>query len=67
MDIIAAIATGGSAAAIGVVRLSGEGCFALCDRVFRPVGGFSLSDSLPRTMERGTPVPLSSWALRRLF
>ena len=53
MDIIAAIATGGSAAAIGVVRLSGEGCFALCDRVFRPVGGFSLSDSLPRTMVYG--------------
>ena len=37
MDIIAAIATGHSPTAIGIVRLSGEGCFACCDRVFRPL------------------------------
>ena len=35
MDVIAAIATGANPTAIGVVRVSGEGCFALCDRVFR--------------------------------
>ena len=35
MDIIAAIATGHSPTAIGIVRVSGEGCFALCDKVFR--------------------------------
>ena len=35
MDTIAAIATGHSPTAIGIVRLSGEGCFALCDKVFR--------------------------------
>ena len=34
MDIIAAIATGQAATAIGIVRVSGQGCFALCDRSF---------------------------------
>ena len=35
MDTIAAIATGHAPTAIGIVRVSGEGCFALCDKVFR--------------------------------
>jgi len=39
MDIIAAISTGSAATAIGVVRISGEGCFDLCDRLFRPLQG----------------------------
>ena len=39
MDIIAAIATGHSPTAIGIVRVSGEGCFALCDKVFRAANG----------------------------
>ena len=39
MDPIAAIATGNSITAIGIVRVSGEGCFAACDRVFRPLRG----------------------------
>ena len=38
-DLIAAIATGSIATAIGIVRVSGDGCFALCDRVFRPRNG----------------------------
>ena len=38
-DLIAAIATGSIAAAIGIVRVSGDGCFAACDRVFRPRNG----------------------------
>mgnify|MGYP000981522191 CR=1 FL=1 len=38
-DLIAAIATGSAATAIGIVRLCGDGCFALCDRVFRPRNG----------------------------
>ena len=50
MDIISAIATGSAAAAIGIVRVSGAGCFALCDRVFLPAGGSPLSGSPPRTM-----------------
>ena len=38
-DLIAAIATGSTATAIGIVRVSGDGCFAACDRVFRPRNG----------------------------
>ena len=46
-DPIAAIATGSAAAAIGIVRVSGSGCFAACDRVFRPKNGkpFALQPS----------------------
>ena len=36
MEPIAAISTGSAATAIGIVRVSGDGCYALCDRVFRP-------------------------------
>lgn len=39
MDVIAAIATGGNPTAIGIVRVSGEGCFAACETVFRAAGG----------------------------
>ena len=39
MDIIAAIATGHSPTAIGIIRVSGEGCFSLCDQVFRAANG----------------------------
>ena len=45
MDIIAAIATGQAATAIGIVRISGEGCFALCDQVFRPMNGRPFSQT----------------------
>ena len=38
-DLIAAIATGSTATAIGIVRVSGDGCFAACDRIFRPRNG----------------------------
>ena len=44
MDTIAAIATGHSPTAIGIVRVSGEGCFALCDKVFRAANGRPFSD-----------------------
>ena len=39
MDVIAAIATGANPTAIGIVRVSGEGCFALCEQVFRAANG----------------------------
>ena len=35
METIAAIATGQSRCAIGIIRLSGDDCFSVCDRVFR--------------------------------
>ena len=53
MDLIAAIATGASPSAIGVIRLSGEGCFAACDRVFRPADGRPFRDQPPRKMVLG--------------
>jgi len=53
MDIIAAISTGSAACAIGIVRISGEGCFALCDKVFRPVSGKEFSAAPERKMIYG--------------
>ena len=53
MDTIAAIATGHSPTAIGIVRLSGEGCFALCDKVFRAANGRPFSEQPPRKMVFG--------------
>ena len=53
MDIIAAIATGGNPTAIGIVRVSGEGCFALCDKVFRALNGKAFSAQEPRKMIYG--------------
>ena len=53
MDVIAAISTANALSAIGIVRVSGEGCFALCDKVFRPVGGGAFSGVRPREMTLG--------------
>ena len=39
MEPIAAISTGNALSAIGILRISGEGCFDVCDRVFRPRNG----------------------------
>jgi len=53
MDIIAAISTGSAACAIGIVRVSGAGCFALCDQVFRPRNGKAFSENPARKMIYG--------------
>ena len=53
MDIIAAISTGNTATAIGIVRVSGEGCFAVCDQVFRAGNGMPLSAAESRKMIYG--------------
>ena len=53
MDTIAAISTGNTLSAIGILRVSGDGCFALCDRVFRPANGRSLEEQRPREMVLG--------------
>ena len=53
MDVIAAIATGSAATAIGIVRVSGEGCFALCERVFRAANGRPFAGQDPRKMVFG--------------
>ena len=54
MDIIAAISTAPAVAAIGVLRLSGAGAFAVADTVFRPLDGRPLSAHPRRTMVLGT-------------
>ena len=53
MDLIAAIATGSAATAIGIIRLSGDGCFAACDRVFRPRNGKPFADQPSHKMVFG--------------
>ncbi|MBQ6207593.1 MAG: tRNA uridine-5-carboxymethylaminomethyl(34) synthesis GTPase MnmE, partial [Oscillospiraceae bacterium] len=50
---IAAIATGQSRCAIGIIRVSGDGCFAVCDKIFRADSGKAFSDLPPRSMTLG--------------
>lgn len=65
MDTIAAIATGTAAAAIGVLRVSGENCFSICDRCFRPLDGRSLSAHQPRKLIYGDVVDADGVLLDR--
>ena len=53
-DIIAAIATGKSPCAIGIVRLSGAGCAAVAEQVFTLDSGMRLSDAPNRRLLLGT-------------
>ena len=53
MDVIAAIATPSAPAAIGVVRVSGPGCFTVCEAVFRTPGGKAFETLEPRKMVLG--------------
>lgn len=54
MDVIAAVAAGGGGpSAIGVVRVSGPGCFSVCARVFRAGNGKAFEELEPRKMVLG--------------
>ena len=53
MDVIAAISTAPVLSAIGIVRVSGEGCFSICDKIFQPAGGGLFSAVRPREMVLG--------------
>ncbi len=53
MDLIAAIATGNTPSAIGIVRVSGTGCFDACAQVFRHAGGRAFKDLEPRRLHYG--------------
>lgn len=53
MDTIAAISTGNTVSAIGVLRLSGPEAFSAADAVFRPADGRALSAHPRRTMVYG--------------
>ncbi len=52
MDTIAAISTAQGAAAIGVIRISGEGAFSVLDQVFFPAGR-AMSEQEDRSMVYG--------------
>ena len=52
-DTIAAIATGGSISAIGIVRVSGEGAIIAADKVFRAQSGIRLAGAENRRMYYG--------------
>lgn len=65
MDTIAAIATGSAATAIGIIRVSGDGCFAACDRVFRPGNQRPFSAQEPRKMIYGDMLDQTGAALDR--
>ena len=53
MDVIAAISTANALSAIGIVRVSGEGCFNICNKVFQPAKGGLFSAARPREMVLG--------------
>lgn len=53
-DVIAAIATGKQVSAIGIIRVSGEGCAPVCDKVFRAASGRPLSEADSRRLVLGS-------------
>ena len=53
MDTIAAISTGNTLSAIGILRVSGPESFAICTQVFQPLDGRPLSQHREREMVLG--------------
>ena len=53
MDVIAAIATGSGVSGVGIIRVSGPGCFTLCGRVFRAANTLPFPDQPPRKLVFG--------------
>ncbi len=62
MSIIASIATGQAVGGIGIVRLSGEGCIQLADKVFRCASGNRLSESEGYRAHYGFVYDCSGWS-----
>ena len=52
-SIIAAVSTGRQVCAIGIIRMSGDGCIAVAEKVFRPMGA-PLSQAPSRKLVMGT-------------
>ena len=52
--VIAAISTGMQVSAIGIIRLTGDGCISVADKVFKSSNNKSLQDSALRQMHLGT-------------
>lgn len=55
-DTIAAIATGGVVAAIGILRVSGEDTMSIIDKVFKPISGKPMSSYPNRQLVYGSMV-----------
>lgn len=55
-DTIAAIATGGVVAAIGILRVSGDDTMQIIDRVFKPISGKPMSSYPNRQLVYGSMV-----------
>ena len=53
-DIIAAVSTGNQVSAIGIIRLSGDGCIHVASQVFQCKNGKSLSDVQDRKLILGS-------------
>lgn len=53
-DIIAAVSTGMSVSAIGIIRLSGNGCAAVADKVFTLNNGLSMENTPNRKLMLGS-------------
>lgn len=51
--VIAAISTGRQVSAIGILRLSGDGCIAVAEKVFTPQSGQTLSQAANRKLILG--------------
>ena len=52
-DVIAAVSTGRQVCAIGIIRLSGDGCIAVAERVFTPLSK-PLHEAVNRKLVMGT-------------
>ncbi len=52
-DVIAAVSTGQQVSAIGIVRMSGDGCIEIADRLFRPYFGGSITGQKDRKLIYG--------------
>ena len=52
-DVIAAISTGLVRSAIGILRMSGNGCIEVAERVFRTQSGKPLSQAKTHTLVLG--------------
>lgn len=52
--VIAAVSTGNQISAIGIIRLSGDGCISVSEQVFTPITGKSLSSVPDRKLILGS-------------
>ena len=61
-DVIAAVSTGRQVCAIGIIRLSGDGCIAVAERVFTPLSK-PLHEAVNRKLVMGTLHDARGWVI----